>query len=61
MTAKTDRQESAIDQSAAAANDSQRIAKRRSIAIAVMLALMVVLFYAATIVRLGGNVINKTW
>ncbi len=32
---------------------------RRSIAIALLLGLMVLLFYAATIVRLGGNVMNK--
>ena len=32
--------------------------RRRSIAIALLLGLMVVLFYAATIVRLGGNVMN---
>ena len=34
-------------------------ASRRSIAIALLLGLMVLLFYAATIVRLGGNAINK--
>ena len=33
--------------------------RRRSIAIAFLLGLMVLLFYAATIVRLGGNVMNK--
>ena len=33
--------------------------RRRSIAIALLLGLMVLLFYAATIVRLGGNVMNK--
>lgn len=33
--------------------------RRRSIAIAFLLGLMVLLFYAATIVRLGGNAINK--
>ena len=33
--------------------------RRRSIAIALLLGLMVLLFYAATIVRLGGNAINK--
>jgi hypothetical protein len=31
----------------------------RSIAIAIGLGLLVVLFYAATIVRLGGNVANR--
>lgn len=34
---------------------AQRIARRRSIAIAFALALMVVLFYAATIVRFGNT------
>lgn len=34
-------------------------AKRRSVAIALMLGAMVLLFYAATIVRLGGNAMNK--
>lgn len=33
--------------------------RMRSIAIAVALVVMVVLFYAATIVRLGGNVANR--
>lgn len=36
-----------------------RIARRRSIAIAVMLGVMVVLFYAATLVRFGGTIANK--
>lgn len=36
-----------------------RIARRRSIAIAVMLGVMVVLFYAATLVRFGGAIANK--
>jgi hypothetical protein len=34
---------------------AQRIARRRSIAIALALAVMVVLFYAATIVRFGNT------
>lgn len=34
---------------------SQRIARRRSIAIALALGFMVVLFYAATIVRFGSS------
>ncbi len=38
---------------------AQRIARRRSIAIALTLAVMVVLFYAATIVRFG-NTIGQT-
>lgn len=41
--------------------DARRNVRRRSIAIAVTLGVMVVLFYAATIVHLGGNVINKSW
>ena len=32
----------------------------RSIAIAVALVVLVALFYAATIVRLGGNVMNRS-
>lgn len=33
--------------------------KMRSIAIAVGLGVLVILFYIATIVRLGGNVLNR--
>ena len=33
--------------------------KRRSIAIALMLVAFAVLFYAITIIRLGGNVFNR--
>lgn len=36
-----------------------RNARRRSIAIALMLGVLVVLFYAATLVHLGGNVANR--
>jgi len=32
---------------------------RRSIAVALALGFLVVLFYAATMVRLGGNVLNR--
>lgn len=42
----------------------EEIKKRRrvrSIAIGVALALLVILFYAATLVRLGGNVFNKAF
>lgn len=39
--------------------DYERLRRRRSIAIALVLAGMVVLFYVATIVRLGGNVLNR--
>lgn len=35
--------------------------RMRSIAIGVSLALLVALFYAATIVRLGGNVFNRPY
>lgn len=41
--------------------EAQRIARRRSIAIAVSLVVLVAIFYAATIVRMGGAVANKTW
>jgi hypothetical protein len=41
------------------AETAARIARRRSIAIALMLGLMVVLFYAATLVRLGGALATK--
>lgn len=37
----------------------QQRQRMRSIAIAVSLALLVALFYAATIVRLGGNALNR--
>ncbi len=39
--------------------ERQRRQRARSIAIAVTLAVLVGLFYAATIVRLGGNVLNR--
>ena len=39
--------------------EKSRRQRMRSIAIALALVLLVVLFYAATIVRLGGNVMNK--
>ncbi len=37
----------------------QRRRRVRSIAIALALAALVVIFYVATIVRLGGNVMNR--
>jgi hypothetical protein len=37
----------------------ERRRRSRSIAIAVVLAALVVLFYVATLVRLGGNVLNR--
>ena len=43
-------------------DDRQAQAKRqrmRSIAIAVALGLLVVLFYVATLVRMGGDVMNR--
>ena len=39
--------------------ERQRQQRRRSIAIALTLIGMVVLFYVATIVRMGGNVLNR--
>lgn len=39
--------------------EAKRRQRMRSIAIALALAFLVVLFYAATIVRLGGNVMNR--
>jgi hypothetical protein len=39
--------------------ERQRRQRMRSIAIALALAALVALFYAATIVRLGGNVLNR--
>lgn len=40
-------------------DEDKRRQRLRSIAIALALALLVVLFYAATLVRLGGNVMNR--
>ena len=37
---------------------ADKIRRRRSIAIALTLGIMVLAFYAATFVRLGGNVAN---
>jgi hypothetical protein len=37
----------------------ERRRRMRSIAIALVLAAMVVIFYVATLVRLGGNVLNR--
>lgn len=42
------------------AEAAARIARKRSIAIALMLGGMVVLFYATTLVRFGGAMANKT-
>jgi hypothetical protein len=39
--------------------ERRRRRRGRSIAIAVALALFALLFYVATIVRLGGNVLNR--
>ncbi len=39
--------------------ERRRRQRMRSIAIALALGAMVALFYAATIVRLGGNVMNR--
>jgi len=40
-------------------NERRRRQRMRSIAIALALGALVALFYAATIVRLGGNAMNK--
>ncbi len=39
--------------------EAQRRKRMRSIAIALALGAMVLLFYIATLVRLGGNVLNR--
>ena len=39
--------------------ERNRRRRRRSIAIALALAALVVLFYVATIVRVGGNVLHR--
>jgi hypothetical protein len=39
--------------------EQQRRRRMRSIAIALALAALVLLFYVATLVRLGGNVLNR--
>ena len=45
----------------AEAREAERLRRQRnrSIAIAIALAALVVLFYLATLVRLGGNVFNR--
>ena len=40
-------------------SERNRRRRRRSIAIALALAALVVLFYVATIVRVGGNVLHR--
>jgi hypothetical protein len=42
-----------------AEEERKRRQRNRSIAIAVVLGLMAILFYVATMVRLGGNVFNR--
>ncbi len=54
MVSQDDKPASAQD-----AADQARRQRMRSIAIAVCLGLLVIMFYAATIVRLGGNVFNR--
>jgi hypothetical protein len=39
--------------------EAQRRRRMRSIGIALVLGALVVMFYVATIVRLGGNVLNR--
>ena len=41
------------------AEAAARVSRRRSIAIALMLGVMVVLFYATTLVRFGGAIATK--
>lgn len=41
------------------AAEDQRRQRRRSIAIALMLVAVVVIFYAVTIIRLGGNIAQR--
>ncbi len=41
------------------ATERERRQRMRSIAIALALGAMVAMFYAATIVRMGGNVVNR--
>ena len=40
-------------------SDTTRKQRARNVAIAVALGAMVLMFYAATIVRMGGNVVNR--
>jgi hypothetical protein len=40
--------------------ERERRQRTRSIAIALALLAMTLMFYAATIVRMGGNVVNRT-
>ena len=47
------------DRSRQEAREQDKQRRRRSLAIALALAGLVVLFYAATIVRLGPNALNK--
>ena len=54
----TSRNDEAIE---ATSPDQAKRKRMRSIAIALALGFMVVLFYAATIVRIGGNVANKAF
>lgn len=41
--------------------EQQKKRRSRSIAIAVILASLVVLFYVVTIIKLGPDVVNRTW
>ena len=47
------------DESEKPSAEWQRQRRQRSIAIALALLALTALFYAATIVRLGGNVLNR--
>ena len=54
-----DQAKSPVHDPAAQERQRQRRQRMRSLAIALALAAMVALFYIATIVRLGGNVLNR--
>lgn len=53
-------QESGADAGVTLTPEQQRARRARNIAIGVGVALLIVLFYAVTIVRLGGAVANRT-
>jgi len=55
----TKRRKDPSNEGAGPASEDKRRQRLRSLAIALSLALLVILFYTATIVRLGGNVFNR--
>jgi hypothetical protein len=48
-----------VEMSTGAPDERERRRRQRSIAIALALGGLVILFYIATLVRLGGNVFNR--